>query len=218
MSGDASAYASVILDMDSTLASVEGIDWLARRRAPAIASEIAALTDRAMDGDLALDEIYGERLALIRPSAVEIAELAQLYERSLAPGAATAVARLREWGVALAIVSGGILQAILPSVRTLGFADTEVHAVGIRFDERGDYAGYDESSPLTTQLGKAEVVSALALPRPILAVGDGSTDAALLPVVDSFAAFTGFVRREPVVAVADHELRSFTDLLELVLA
>jgi hypothetical protein len=36
-------------------------------------------------------------------------------------------------------------------------------------------------------------------------------------VVDSFAAYTGFVRREPVVAVADRELRSFHDLLQLVL-
>lgn len=213
-----SAYASVVLDMDSTLASVEGIDWLARQRGPAVAREIAALTDRAMDGTIALDDIYGERLALIRPSAAEIAELARLYESSLAPGAPAAVARLRERRVALVIVSGGILQAILPSARTLGFSDAEVHAVSIRFDEEGEYASYDAGSPLATQLGKAEVVSALALPRPILAVGDGATDAALLPVVDSFAAFTAFVRREPVVAVSERELRSFTELLDLVLA
>lgn len=213
-----SAYAAVVLDMDSTLASVEGIDWLARRRDPEIARSIIALTDRAMDGELALDEIYGERLALIRPSASEIAELGELYASSLATGAAAALARLRDHGVTLTIVSGGILQAILPSARTLGFADTEVHAVGIHFDERGEYAGYDDVSPLATQHGKVEVVRALRLPRPLLAVGDGSTDAALLPVVDFFAAFTGFVRREPVVAVANGELRSFTDLLELVLA
>jgi phosphoserine phosphatase len=101
--------------------------------------------------------------------------------------------------------------------RVLDFPDRDVQAVSIRFDANGAYAGYDAASPLITQNGKAEVVSALALPRPILAVGDGSTDAAMIPVVDSFAAFTGFVRREPVVAVAHRELRSFHDLCEMVL-
>ncbi|HET7552671.1 MAG TPA: HAD-IB family phosphatase [Gemmatimonadaceae bacterium] len=213
-----SAYAAVVLDMDSTLAFVEGIDWLARRRDPSVAREIEALTARAMDGELALDDIYGERLALIRPSEVEIDELALRYESSLAPGAIDAIARLRDEGVALVIVSGGILQALLPAARALGFADTEVHAVRVDFDSRGEYAGFDSASPLATQHGKVEVVRALSLPRPLLAVGDGSTDAALLPVVDSFAAFTGFVRREPVVAVADSEVRSFDDILQLVLA
>ncbi len=212
------AYAAVVLDMDSTIVSVEGIDWLARRREASVAREIASLTERSMDGALALDEVYGERLALIRPDEGEVDELALLYESSLAPGAMDAIERLRGEGVKLVIVSGGIRQAILPTARALGFADADVHAVALRFDSRGRYAGFDERSLLTTQGGKAEVVRELALPRPLLAVGDGSTDAALLPVVDSFAAFTAFVRREAVVAVAHHELRAFTDLLELVLA
>jgi hypothetical protein len=37
------------------------------------------------------------------------------------------------------------------------------------------------------------------------------------PAVDAFAAFTGFVRREPVVAGADHVLADFAQLTELVL-
>jgi phosphoserine phosphatase len=212
-----SAYAAVVLDMDSTVAFVEGIDWLARRCDPAVARDIASLTSRAMDGELALDDIYGERLALIRPDQAEIEELALLYERSLAPGAARSIERLRDDGVKLAIVSGGIRQAILPAARKLGFVDGEVRAVEVYFDSNGGYAGFDDKTPLITQHGKAEVVRELALPRPILAVGDGSTDAALLPVVDTFAAFTGFVRRETVVAVADCELHSFDELLDLVL-
>jgi phosphoserine phosphatase len=212
-----SAYASVVLDMDSTLASVEGIDWLAKRRGPAVARDVAALTERAMNGELALDAVYGERLALIRPSTEDVAALARLYEEGVAPGAPSAIEQLRDAGVALTIVSGGILDAILPCARGLGFADGEVHAVRLSFDERGEYRGYDRSSPLATQLGKRDVLRALRLPRPLLAVGDGSTDAAMAPEADTFAAFTGFVRREPVVAVADSELRSFDDLLELVL-
>lgn len=213
-----SAYAAVVLDVDSTLAAIEGIDWLAERCEPSVASEIARLTARAMDGELALDDIYGERLALIRPSEDEIDELALRYESAIAPGAADAIARLREAGVQLVIVSGGILQAILPAARALGFAEAEVHAVRLTFDAHGEYVGFDCASPLATQHGKVQVVRALSLPRPLLAVGDGATDAALLPAVDSFAAFTGFVRREPVAAAADSELRSFNDLLKLVLA
>ncbi len=212
-----SAYAAVMLDMDSTISSVEGIDWLAERRDDAVARRIEALTARSMDGEISLDAVYGERLSLIRPSAEEIAELSHLYASSLAPHARDVIARLRDAGVKLAIVSGGILEAILPVARTLGFVDVDVHAVGISFDRSGRYVGYDAASPLTTQRGKAVLVSELAPPRPLLAVGDGSTDAAMKPVVDTFAAFTGFVRREPVLAVADRELRSFHDLLDLVL-
>lgn len=212
-----SAYESVVLDMDSTLASVEGIDWLALRRGPAVMREVAALTARVMDGALALDAVYGERLDLIRPSASDIAALATVYEESVAPGAPAAIERLRAAGVALAIVSGGILGAILPCARGLGFADGDVHAVRVDFDSRGQYQDYDRSSPLTTHHGKADVLRALSLSRPILAVGDGATDAAMAPAADAFAAFTGFVRRERVVAVADRELRSFDDLLELIL-
>jgi hypothetical protein len=37
-------------------------------------------------------------------------------------------------------------------------------------------------------------------------------------VVDAFAAFTGYVRRAPVVAGADLSIASFAQLVELVLA
>ena len=57
-----------------------------------------------------------------------------------------------------------------------------------------------------------------ALPRRILAVGDGATDLAIRPAVDAFAAFTGFVRRAPVVASADVVIDSFAQLVELVLS
>jgi phosphoserine phosphatase len=215
--GGTAAFASVVLDVDSTLCDLEGIDWLAQRRGPALAETIEALTARAMAGELALDAVYGERLAQIRPSAGEVAALGMAYRARLAPGAAQAVARLREAGVALHLVSGGLREAILPLAAALGFAPETVHAVGIRFDDGGAYADFERDSPLATQAGKLHVVRALALPRPALAVGDGATDLAMRPAVDAFAAFTGFVRREAVACAADHELRFFDDLLHLVL-
>jgi phosphoserine phosphatase len=56
------------------------------------------------------------------------------------------------------------------------------------------------------------------LPRRILAVGDGATDAAMRPAVDAFAAFTGFVSRPSVIAAADRVVNSFDQLAELVLS
>jgi phosphoserine phosphatase len=210
-------FASVVLDVDSTLCALEGIDWLARRGGPATAAEIARLTERAMDGAVALDAVYGERLAIVRPTAGDVAALAVAYQRSLAPGAREGVGALREGGVRGVLVSGGVRDAILPLARTLGIADDDVCAVRLRHDAGGEYAGFDERSPLTTDDGKRVVVAALALPRPTLAVGDGATDAAARPAVNAFAAFTGVVRREPVVAAADVVLASFEELRALVL-
>jgi phosphoserine phosphatase len=211
------AFASVVLDVDSTLAGIEGVDWLAARRGPALAAEIAAVTDRAMDGAIPLEAVYGERLALIRPSAAEVAALADAYRAALAPGAAEAVARLRAAGVRVVLVSGGLREAILPCAAALGIAPEDVHAVSVRHDVDGAYAGFDGASPLATQAGKPAVVRALALPAPALAVGDGATDLAIRPAVAAFAAFTAFARRDAVVRGADRELRSFAELLDLVL-
>ena len=169
-----------------------------------------------MQGLIPLDAVYGERLARIRPTRDDVAALAAAYAGALSPGAADAVRRLRAAGVALVLVSGGLREAILPVALQLGFAAGDVHAVAVTFDEAGAYAGYDRASPLATQAGKRAVAESLALPRPALAVGDGSTDAAMRPAVDAFAAFTGFVRREPVVRAADLELASFDELVELV--
>jgi phosphoserine phosphatase len=216
--GVAKGFASVVLDVDSTLCGVEGIDWLAGLRGSEVGAQVTALTNRAMVGRIALDAVYGERLALVQPSRAEVEMLAGLYASSLAPGAARVVRRLRDAGRRVVIVSGGVREAILPVTQRLGIADADVHAVAVRFADDGDYQGYDSSSPLTTALGKRTVVEALALPPRVLAVGDGATDLAIRPVVEAFAAFTGFVRRDAVVQDADVAVSSFDQLLDLVLA
>lgn len=210
-------FAAVVLDVDSTLCALEGIDWLAGRRAAAVAAEIARLTDRAMDGDLPLDAVYGERLALVRPSRDEIAALADAYRAALSPGAAEAIARLRAAGVRIVLVSGGLREAIVPLGADLGVAAADVHAVGVRHDRYGAYAGFDGASPLATADGKRTIVERLALPRPALGVGDGMTDLAARPALDAFAAFAGVVRRDAVAREADHVLTTFHQLAELVL-
>jgi phosphoserine phosphatase len=208
----------VVLDVDSTLCGLEGIDWLAARRGPEAGTRIAELTDRAMRGEIPLGAVYGERLGMVQPSEDDLAALAEEYERTLAPGARDAIARMRTAGRRVVLVSGGIREAILPLARRLGIADADVHAVSVAVDADGRYTSYDESSPMTTSDGKRTLVESLGLPRRLVAVGDGATDLAIKPVADAFAAFTGFVRREPVVAGADAIVHTFDQLAELVLA
>jgi phosphoserine phosphatase len=210
-------FAAVVWDVDSTLTRVEGVEWLAERRGDAIAAAVAAMTTRAMDGTVALDAVYGERLALVRPTRADVAALADAYAASAVAGAREALAALRAAGLRLAIVSGGVRQAVLPFAEVLGFTDRDVYAVALQFAADGSYTGFDAASPLARRGGKPAVVSALGLPRPILAIGDGSTDAELKPCVAAFAAFTGVARRESVVAVADYVITQFAELPALVL-
>lgn len=218
MTSERPGFASVVIDVDSTLCGIEGIDWLASRRDGGLGAKVAELTDRAMRGELPLDAVYGERLLMLNPSRDDVAALAGAYLATVAAGAVHAVRRLHDAGRRVALVSGGIRQAILPTASALGIADGEVHAVSLNFTAEGGYAGYDSASPLVTSDGKRAVAESLALPRRVLAIGDGATDLAMKPVVDAFGAFTGFVRREPVVAAADFVLDSFDQLVEIALA
>ena len=215
---EARGFASVVLDVDSTLCGVEGIDWLAALRGSDVGAKVTELTDRAMRGRIALDAVYGERLALVQPTRDEVALLANVYIAALAPGAVRAVRRLRDAGRRVVIVSGGMREAILPVAQRLGIPDGDVHAVTVHFATGGEYEGHDAASPLATAVGKRTVVEALALPPRILAVGDGATDLAIRPVVDAFAAFTGFVRRDAVVGDADLVVTTFDQLTDIVLA
>ena len=210
--------ASVILDVDSTLCGIEGIDWLAERRGAVVGRQVIALTDRAMRGEIALDAVYGERLALVRPSRAEIDALASAYAAALAPGAAEAIGLLRDAGRRLVIVSGGVHEAILPVARLVGIDECDVHAVSMHFNTDGAYSGFESTSPLATAAGKRAVAASLGLPRRVVALGDGATDLAMRPAIDAFAAFTGFVRRDRVVSAADYVFDSFSQLVELVLA
>lgn len=211
-------FASIVLDVDSTLCGIEGVDWLAERKDPAMAAEFSALTAAAMAGEIPLESIYAKRMDRIRPGAEDLAALATAYQQAVAPGAPDVLRKLRAAHVELRLVSGGLRRAILPVAADLGFAESELHAVDVMIDVAGQYQDFDRTSPLCTATGKRIVVQRLALQAPMLAVGDGISDAALLGVSDAFAAFTGFVRREPVVALATHECRSFNDLLHLVLS
>jgi phosphoserine phosphatase len=153
----------------------------------------------------------------VRPTLSEIQELSAIYIDRVAPGAREALAELREHDVELVMVSGGLREAILPLAKELGIREKRVHAVSVFFGGDGEYIGFDERSLMTRQHGKRAAVKEMALKGPVLAVGDGMTDCEIRPVVDGFAAFTGFMKRDPVVERADYVIDNFDQLRSLVL-
>ena len=208
-------FGSVVFDCDSTLSAIEGIDELAG----AHRAEIQALTDAAMRGEIALEDVYGRRLEIVRPSRERVEQLARRYVEALVPGARELVRALRAARVLVRVVSGGLRPAVLPMTRTLGIDDDVVAAVDVRFDADGAYAGFDADSPLTRSDGKAAVLRGWLpeLVAPVLMVGDGVTDLEARPPADMFAAFTGVVARERVVSAADFVAANMEEIGALVL-
>lgn len=212
-----SRFNSVVFDVDSTLSGIEGIDWLAALRGPETEAWSATLTERAMQGEIPIEAVYGQRMGKVKPDKAEIEQLGREYVERIAPRAREVLAELRGHGIELVMVSGGLREAILPLARELGVDERMVYAVSVFFDEKGRYAGFDERSLLTQQKGKRITVRDMGLRGPILAVGDGMTDCEIKPVVESFAAFTGFTQRAPVIERADFVIENFDQLRELVL-
>lgn len=206
-------FGSVVFDCDSTLSAVEGIDELAGGD-----PRVSALTDAAMRGEVPLEEVYGRRLELVRPTRERVDALGRSYVERMVPEARETVRALVDAGVLVRVVSGGVRQAVLALTRELKLRDDAVAAVDVRFDGDGAYAGFDAQSPLTRSDGKAQVIQGWLreLKGPVLMVGDGVTDLAARPPADAFAAFTGVVEREAVVAGADFVCRDMQEVRMLV--
>ncbi|MEO0018840.1 MAG: hypothetical protein RLZZ522_2123, partial [Verrucomicrobiota bacterium] len=137
----------IFLDCDSTLSEIEGIDELARASGPEVFAEVAALTTAAMNGEVPLDEVFGCRIELIRPTQVMADRIAIQYLELVTPGMPELVSGLQARGWLTVILSGGFAPMIEPLARMLGINDVE--AVPLYFDDNGDYAGYGEDYPTT---------------------------------------------------------------------
>jgi phosphoserine phosphatase len=169
-------FDAVCFDCDSTLTRIEGINELARRAGRE--AEIASLTDAAMNGDVPLEAVYAKRLDLVRPDRAALAWLAERYTDETVIGAVETIATLKQHGMAVHIVTSGLLQAVAEFARTLGLAPAQVHAVEVYFDAAGAYQGFDSSSPLCRSDGKSIVCRriAIAMHGTVAMVGDGVTD------------------------------------------
>jgi phosphoserine phosphatase len=209
-------YGSVIFDCDSTLSAIEGIEELAR----AHREEIARLTESAMRGEIALEDVYGRRLDLVQPTRAQVEALGERYVQTLVADARETVAALVGEGIEVRVMSGGIRQAVLTLAFALGLSEHAVAAVDVYFDSNGDYAGFDNASPLARSAGKRTVLERWLpeLPNPIMLVGDGATDLEARPPADLFVAFAGVVERRAIVDAADEVVRTPSLAPILVLA
>lgn len=113
---DRSARRFVLLDMDSTLIQQEVIDLLAAKAG--VQSEVAAITERAMAGELDFEASLKERVhALTGLSESAISEVAK--EIRLSHGAEILIDSLHKLGHLVGVVSGGFTNVIAPILETL---------------------------------------------------------------------------------------------------
>jgi phosphoserine phosphatase len=194
-------FEAVLLDCDSTLSSIEGVDELARRRG--VGTEIAALTEGAMQGRVPLESVYAQRLEIIRPDRDLVSWLGRRYVETLVPGAGQLVRELHARGKEVHIVSGGILQAVRVLAAALGVPEPNVHAVELRFTADGSFAGFAGDSPLARSGGKSMVARRIARGRRVAAVGDGVTDLEMQEAGAVLIGFGGITVREAVRERAD---------------
>ncbi|BCG64385.1 MAG: phosphoserine phosphatase [Methyloprofundus sp.] len=192
----------ICFDCDSTLSEIEGIDELAERAGCGTA--MAALTSAAMNGEVALESVYGQRLNLIQPDKQAIGWVAELYIERMVQGVAVVFQQLQDQGKQVHIISGGLKQAILPLAAKLNIAADHVHAVDVLFDDKGSYLKFNEQSPLARNGGKAEVCRQLNPDNLKLAiVGDGNTDMEAKKAGAFCIGFGGVVARDNVREQAD---------------
>jgi phosphoserine phosphatase len=212
------SYDVICFDCDSTLSRVEGIDELARRSG--LFEQVAALTEAAMNGELALEDVYANRLDLIKPDKAAIDWLAQLYIAEMVEGVSETIKTLQANNKLIHIISGGLRQAILPLAEQLGIPEAHVHAVDVLFDDDGNYQDFARHSPLAVSGGKARICRRLRIHHSSLVmIGDGKTDLEAKLAGAYMIGFGGVVRRPLVEEQADSYVvdASLAAVLPLVL-
>ena len=185
----------LLADMDSTMIMQECIDELAAEAG--VGPRVAAITARAMNGELNFHEALTERVGLLAglPESV----IAHVLETRIthAAGGAALIATMRAAGAHTVLVSGGFTAFTGPIAQVLGFhehhANTLLVADGrltgqVAQPVLGKQAKLDALKAISTRLGLT--------PADAIAVGDGANDLAMIE-----AAGTGVaLHAKPVVA------------------
>ncbi|MEO0444831.1 MAG: HAD-IB family phosphatase [Verrucomicrobiota bacterium] len=203
----------VFFDCDSTLSAMEGVDELARLRSPEILAEVEGLTHQAMNGEISLDEVFGRRMDLVRPSRQECQDVGRQYIETVESSAKEVLQRLRDQEWNTVILSGGFVPVIRPLAEFLGVE--RIEAVDLQFDEQGRYVDFERAHPNTRNGGKPKIIARLReeweIQRAVM-VGDGISDLETRDVVELFVGFGGFVEREKVRTESSIYLTSLADL------
>ena len=185
----------LVADMESTIIEQECLDELAEFAG--IRARIAAITERAMRGELDFEAALKERVGLLEGLDAQI--LQEIYDKrvTLMPGAETLIATLRKHGATCALVSGGFTFYTERIATRLAFDLQQANKLHIA---NGKIAG-TVAEPILGRQAKLEALERIARERGLtpldgLAVGDGANDLAMLKAAGLGVAF----RAKPIVA------------------
>lgn len=202
----------LIADMDSTMIGQECLDELAG--ALGLKEKVAAITERAMRGEIAFEPALRERVALLKGLPAQETIEATLRDRiTLMAGARTLLATMKANGAYAALVSGGFTAFTGPISKQLGFDE---HRSNTLIEADGRLTG-EVAEPI---LGKEAKLAALRelrdslklLEAETMAVGDGANDLAMLGAAGLGVAY----RAKPAVAEAAHVRIDHGDLTALL--
>jgi phosphoserine phosphatase len=177
----------VVLDVDSTVIQDEVIDLLAAEAGQQEA--VAAVTERAMAGEIDFSESLHQRVALLAGLPESI--LPVVRDRiQLTPGARTLCRTLNRLGYRIALVSGGFMQVVAPIAKELGVAELRANTLEI---EGGRLTGRVVGEVIDRP-GKRKVLEDLAIRfgiprRRTVAIGDGANDIDMLEAAGLGIAF-----------------------------
>jgi len=203
----------LVADMDSTLIGQECVDELAAFAG--VGERVAAITERAMQGEIAFEPALRERVALLAGLKASVIDEVLASRIRLNPGARTLARTMRARGGRVAIVSGGFRQFTAAILERIGADEDRANTLEIE----GETLTGRIVDPVLGQDAKLaaleEIAAGMGLRREeTLAVGDGANDLAMLGAAGLGVAF----RAKPKVAEAAEARIDHADLTALLFA
>ncbi|HEX2889034.1 phosphoserine phosphatase SerB [Vineibacter terrae] len=186
----------LVADMESTIIENEMLDELADFFG--LRDQIAAITARAMNGEIDFAAALRERIFLLKGLKTSLLDEAATRIRYM-PGAAALIATMRANGACCALVSGGFTHFTAIVRRKLGF---DIDRANQLLTE-GDTLAGAVAEPILGKEAKLAALLELAVARALrpeqtLAVGDGANDLPMLQAAGLGIAF----HAKPTVAAA----------------
>jgi phosphoserine phosphatase len=201
----------LVADMDSTMINQECIDELAD--AVGIKAEVAAITERAMNGELDFEAALRTRVALIKGLNRKVIEEIRRERITLAPGGRALVQTMKAYGAFTSLVSGGFTLFADYFAKRIGFDE----AIANTLEFNGDVLTGKVADPIVDKNTKRDRLLSLTaeLQIPIaeaMAVGDGANDLDMLRAAGLGVA----LHAKPFVAAEADARIEFGDLTALL--